>query len=80
MDSEKRLQFERLAPMIGHTPLLAIDFTYRGEKRRIFAKAEWYNPTGSIKDRVAFYLLQKAYERDQIRPDEDVYKIQASGL
>ena len=70
MDSEKKLQFEHLAPMIGRTPLLAIDFTYRGEPRRIFAKAEWYNPTGSIKDRVAFYILQKAYERGDIRPDD----------
>ena len=70
MESEKKLQFEHLAPMIGRTPLLAIDFTYRGEPRRIFAKAEWYNPTGSIKDRVAFYILQKAYERGDSRPDD----------
>ncbi len=70
MDFEKQLQFEHLAPMIGRTPLLAIDFTYRGQKRRIFAKAEWYNPTGSIKDRVAFYILQQAYERGEIHPDD----------
>ena len=35
-----------------------------GEKiNYIYAKLEWYNPTGSIKDRVAYYMIKKAKER-----------------
>lgn len=60
--------FEHLAPMIGNTPLLEIHCTYKGRCLRIFAKAEAYNLTGSIKDRVAYYILKKAYETGAIEP------------
>lgn len=60
--------FKHLAPMIGNTPLLEICCTYQGRCLRIFAKAEAYNLTGSIKDRVAYYILKKAYETGAIEP------------
>ncbi len=63
-------KFHRIAPMIGNTPLLEIHFRYKGKKRRIFAKAEAYNLTGSIKDRVAYYILKKAYEENTIAPTD----------
>ena len=68
MDSLK--QFQNVEKLIGNTPLLEIIFTYKGERRRIFAKAEHYNLTGSIKDRVAYYILRKAYEQGTIRPGD----------
>lgn len=60
--------FENIKPMIGNTPLLEIHFRYRGEHRRLFAKAESYNLTGNIKDRVAFHILKRAYEKGSIQP------------
>lgn len=60
--------FKHLAPLIGGTPLLEIHCTYKGRCLRIFAKAEAYNLTGSIKDRVAYYILKKAYETGTIKP------------
>ncbi len=68
MDSLKK--FQNVEKLIGNTPLLEIIFTYKGERRRIFAKAEHYNLTGSIKDRVACYILRKAYEQGTIRPGD----------
>lgn len=66
MEPTKLQLFDRIAPMISHTPLLEIQFRYHGKPRRIFAKAEYYNLTGSIKDRVAFHILRKAYEQGDI--------------
>lgn len=63
-------KFEQISGMISHTPMLEIRFLYKGEKRRIFAKAEYYNLTGSIKDRVAYYILQKAYRDGIIQPTD----------
>ena len=68
MDAARVLQFENIKAMIGNTPLLEISFTYRGEMRKIYAKAEYYNLTGSIKDRVAYYILERAYEEESIAP------------
>lgn len=63
-------QFAALAAMVGRTPLLEITLEYRGERRLIYAKAESYNLTGSIKDRVAYYMLKKAYQTGEIRPGD----------
>ena len=54
-----------LKHMIGNTPLLAIRYLYRGRERVIYAKAEHMNMTGSIKDRMAFHILKKAYQEDR---------------
>jgi cysteine synthase A len=65
---ERRRRVEELSSLIGNTPLLAIDFLFRGGKRTIYAKAENLNMTGSIKDRMALHILRKAYERGTLAP------------
>ena len=63
-------RFQELKHMIGNTPLLAIHFNFRGKPRVLYAKAEHINMTGSIKDRMAFYILKKAYEQGRIQPGD----------
>ncbi len=65
-------RFAQLAALIGETPLLEITLTYRGELRRIYAKAEYYNLSGSIKDRVAFYILKNAYASGKIHAGDTI--------
>jgi len=60
------LRLKGLERLIGNTPLLALEFTYRGRPRVIYAKSEQYNLTGSIKDRMALHILQKAYAEGRI--------------
>jgi cysteine synthase A len=61
-----------LKHIIGNTPLLAIRFRYRGKERLIYAKAEHLNLTGSIKDRMAFHILKKAYQEGHIKPGDTI--------
>lgn len=63
-------KFEHISAMISNTPMLEIRFLYKEKPYRIFAKAEYYNLTGSIKDRVAYYILKKAYENGTIHPGD----------
>lgn len=65
-------RLQRLAHLIGNTPLLAIQFTYRGERRILYAKAESRNLTGSIKDRMALHILRNAYQQGAIRPGDRI--------
>ncbi|GHT50478.1 cysteine synthase [Bacteroidia bacterium] len=58
-----------LRSIIGNTPLLKIDYKYCGKFRTIYAKAEYHNLTGSIKDRIAYYILEEAYKSDELHPD-----------
>ncbi len=72
MDPRAATIFKALAHTIGNTPLLAIHFRFEGERRTIFAKSEQLNMTGSIKDRMALHILQRAYEEGAIRPGDTI--------
>jgi len=61
-----------ISSLIGNTPLLGIDFEYKGSKRTIYAKAEYLNMTGSIKDRMAFHILQKAYQSGVLKEGDRI--------
>lgn len=51
----------------GNTPLVELD-SLAPPGTRLFAKLEWYNPTGSIKDRAAWFMFHNAIERGKLRP------------
>ncbi len=61
-----------LANVVGNTPLLAIDLTFDEQPYRIFAKAENFNMTGSIKDRMALHVLTRAHERGDLSPGDTI--------
>ena len=63
---------ENLKYLIGNTPLLAISFIFKGENRVIYAKSENLNFSGSIKDRMAFHILRKAYDRGAIKEGDRI--------
>jgi len=64
-------QTDSLWKMIGNTPLLAVYYSWEGgPAQRILVKCEQYNLTGSIKDRMALYILQKAKELALIKTDD----------
>ncbi len=58
--------------LIGNTPLLAVHFHFRGERRTIFAKAEHLNLSGSIKDRMALHILTSAYRTGTIKKGDTI--------
>ncbi|MBI5622332.1 MAG: PLP-dependent cysteine synthase family protein [Elusimicrobia bacterium] len=66
--AEMRRRFRQLGHLVGNTPLLAVDCVYKGRTRRIYAKAENLNLTGSIKDRMALHILRRASERGALEP------------
>ena len=49
--------------IIGNTPMINITYRYKGKENNIYAKLEMFNITGSIKDRVAYYIIKNAKER-----------------
>ena len=67
INSGRENKFNHLWNLIGNTPMLEIAYVYRGKIRKVYVKCEHYNLTGSIKDRMALYILQKAYENNLIK-------------
>src|SRR6266566_318761 len=56
---------------IGNTPLLRLSFVGRDFPNVEFlAKAEWFNPGGSVKDRPALSMIQAGLEARELRPKQ----------
>jgi cystathionine beta-synthase len=53
---------------VGHTPLVALDKLFAGSKARVLAKLEFFNPTGSIKDRIVRHIIADAEASGRLRP------------
>lgn len=53
--------FIRLCQMIGGTPLIEISYQWNKSSRSIYIKQEQYNYSGSVKDRMALFILYNAY-------------------
>lgn len=49
--------------LVGETPLIKINYLYNNKERHLYAKLEYFNVTGSIKDRLIYYVLEK--EKDK---------------
>ena len=61
-----------LDKLIGHTPMIKIKYHYQNQTNYVYAKLEYYNFTGSIKDRVAYYILKKAKELGLLKDREPI--------
>ena len=62
-------RFEDILDAIGHTPLVEIPRMSPNPAVRIFAKLEMLNPTGSVKDRAAKYLVEDLEQRGLLHED-----------
>ena len=58
--------------LIGNTPVVKIKYRYQDKVGYVYAKLEYYNYTGSIKDRVAYYILKKAKELGLLKDREPI--------
>lgn len=67
---EQPLSFPTLAQSIGNTPLIDISALADKPTVRILAKLEGSNPGGSVKDRPALYMLEKAEDNGELTHDK----------
>ena len=61
--------------LIGNTPMIKIDYEYEGKKSSIYAKLEYYNYTGSIKDRIALYIIQKERQNGNLKEGQAIVEV-----
>lgn len=60
--------FSNLHGLIGNTPMFVLKLRYQDQDVTVYAKAEHYNLTGSIKDRMAYYILTEAFKAGLLKP------------
>jgi cystathionine beta-synthase len=70
MPDEKRS--DNILDFIGHTPLVRLTRVTAGLSCEVYAKLEFLNPTGSIKDRAAKYMIMQAEKDGRIQPGDTI--------
>ncbi len=63
--------YQKITELVGNTPLLELTGYEKKEKleAKIYAKLEFLNPAGSVKDRIAKAMIEKAESDGALRPD-----------
>ncbi len=69
--SDKRV-FNSIAEAVGQTPLVRLNRSVNGFDIEAFAKIEFMNPMGSVKDRIARYMVTKALEEGHIKKGDTI--------
>ena len=64
-----------LEKLIGNTPMIKIDYEYEGKTGSIYTKLEYYNYSGSIKDRIALYILEKSKENGELKDGQPIVEV-----
>lgn len=70
--SPARRRASGLKALVTNTPLLSIRYAWRGRRRTLYAKCEHLNFTGSIKDRMALHILERAYQEGRLAPGDTI--------
>ncbi|MBI4056508.1 MAG: cystathionine beta-synthase [Elusimicrobia bacterium] len=62
------MKFENILQAIGNTPLIRLNRITQGLKVPVYIKAEFLNPGGSVKDRIAVSMIEDAEKRGLLKP------------
>src|SRR5215469_12243485 len=73
-------ELSRCIHQIGHTPLESLSFEIQGTLRKVHLKLEGANPTGSVKDRTGYGLIQSLEERGKLQPGSVVIESTSGNL
>jgi cystathionine beta-synthase len=60
--------FESLIDLVGNTPLVRLSHVTGGTGATVLAKVEYFNPGGSVKDRIALRMIEAAEASGELRP------------
>lgn len=61
--------------LIGNTPLIEIKYKYKDKIRKVYVKLEYYNITGSIKDRMVEYIIDKSYKDGSLKKGMPIIEV-----
>ena len=61
--------------LVGNTPMIKINYEYEGKLGSIYTKLEFYNYSGSIKDRIALYIIQKEKENGKLSEGQPIIEV-----
>jgi cystathionine beta-synthase len=68
MPERNRTPYSSILETIGWTPLIRLNRITRGVRAAVYGKAEFFNPGGSVKDRIGMPIIERAEREGQLKP------------
>jgi cysteine synthase B len=69
---------QNIIESVGNTPLIELS-SFSTKSIKFYAKLEWYNPFGSVKDRAAYWMIKDAEKRGILKKDKSIIIEPTSG-
>ena len=63
-----RTPYDSVLDTVGWTPLVRLNKVTRGMRTAVYAKAEIFNPGGSVKDRIGLPIIERAEREGRLKP------------
>ncbi|MEK7323944.1 MAG: pyridoxal-phosphate dependent enzyme, partial [Chloroflexota bacterium] len=60
--------YDSILDTIGHTPLVRLNRVTLGLQCKMYAKVEFFNPGGSVKDRIGLAMIEDAEQSGRLKP------------
>ena len=61
--------------LVGNTPMIKINYEYEGKKGSIYSKLEFYNYSGSIKDRIALHIIETEKKNGNLKDGQAIVEV-----
>lgn len=68
MSNEQLRVYDDVVQAIGNTPLVKLNKVARGVRAQVYAKLEFLNPGGSVKDRIGLAMIERAEREGKLKP------------
>jgi len=62
------MRYNNILEAIGHTPLVRLNKVLGGSRGQIYAKCDYLNPGGSVKDRIGIAMIEEAERKGLLKP------------
>ncbi len=63
---------DSVSDLIGNTPMVSINNLLKDDSAEVYAKLEFFNPCGSVKDRICYSMIETAEKNGSIRPGDTI--------
>lgn len=64
--------FDNILDLVGRTPMVRLRTGIPQDGPEVYAKLEFFNPTGAVKDRMALHIIRKALDNGSLKPGDTV--------
>ena len=72
--------FCNITKLFYKVPIVDITYKYKGKIRHVYASLEWFSLTGSIKDRVAYAMIESAFLKGKLKERDKIVEVSSGNM